>query len=74
MATSACVKCGYTTFEHKSAEPRGSKFKLAFIQCAQCGGVVGVMEQHNLGARIAILEERLARIESLVAQAARRSS
>jgi hypothetical protein len=49
MATSTCIKCGGTTFESREATPRSSPFKLAFVQCASCGGVVGVMDFHNIG-------------------------
>lgn len=68
MALSKCVKCNSMKFEHKIAEPAGSRFKLAFIQCAACGGVVGVMDYYNIGAQITGLEKRLERIEAVLAQ------
>ena len=49
MATSTCTKCGGTTFENVDASPRKAIFKLSFVQCASCGGVVGVMDFHNIG-------------------------
>lgn len=42
MATSTCMKCGGTRFELKLAEPSGARFKIYSVQCAKCGGVVGV--------------------------------
>jgi hypothetical protein len=52
MAISTCIKCGGTKFENKSVTPKGSNFVLTFIQCASCGGVVGVMDYYNLGQDI----------------------
>lgn len=50
--SSKCVSCGKTTFEIKLAEPKGSKYKVYFIQCASCGGVVGTMNYFNINAQI----------------------
>lgn len=47
--TSTCVKCGGTSFEAKLIEPGGYKFKVTFIQCSSCGGVVGVLDYYNIG-------------------------
>ena len=44
MAISKCIKCGNTTFEAVQHSPLDSVFVLSFIQCAGCGGVVGVMD------------------------------
>jgi len=44
MATPTRIKCGSTIFEMREHSPKGSKFVLSFIQCASCGGVVGVMD------------------------------
>ena len=57
--TSTCVKCGSTIFETKEATPRGSNFKLIFVQCVSCGGVVGVTEFFNIGALIQTLAKKL---------------
>jgi hypothetical protein len=48
-------------FEVKQVEPRGSAFKLNFVQCTNCGGVVGVMEYHNIGALIEKMQSDLER-------------
>lgn len=52
MAKSSCVKCGSQSFECKEARPEDSKYVLMFIQCANCGGVIGVMEDMNIGAML----------------------
>jgi len=52
MALSTCIKCGGTSFEVVEKEPRHSAFKLMFVQCSSCGGVVGVIEYENIGARL----------------------
>ncbi len=61
MALSTCVKCGGTVFEVQVKEQLvlGSNFKLTFIQCASCGGVVGVMDYWNIGERLTDLAAAL---------------
>jgi len=44
MATSKCGHCKSATFEVKEVEPRESRFKLIFVQCASCGVPVGVID------------------------------
>lgn len=52
MALSTCPKCNSTSFEVKEHEPRNSKFKLNFVQCASCGAVVGARDFYNTGAML----------------------
>jgi hypothetical protein len=59
MAVSSCIRCGGTVFEVVDAEPKDSKFKLEFVQCASCGGVVGVMEDVNIGSYLRKLAREL---------------
>ena len=59
MAISTCVKCANTQFEIKEAEPRGSSFKLMFVQCTSCGGVVGVTDFLNIGAKLEFIQKKL---------------
>ncbi len=59
MAISTCIKCGGMLFEIKEAEPRDSQFKLIFIQCAMCGGVVGVIDFYNLGSELQLIKKKL---------------
>jgi hypothetical protein len=47
MAASTCTKCGGMVFDIQQVEPYGSRFKMYFVQCRMCGGVVGVIEYHN---------------------------
>lgn len=56
---STCVKCGGKTFESVDNSPIGSNFKYSFIQCATCGGVVGVVEFINLYATLQRIAEKL---------------
>ena len=49
MAISTCVKCGGMHFEMKENTPSTSRYKLLFVQCSNCGGVVGVVDFHNIG-------------------------
>lgn len=49
MAASTCIKCGNGNFELVQYTPRNSAFKLNFIQCSHCGGVVGAVDFYNIG-------------------------
>lgn len=59
MANSKCIKCDSTRFELKQANISGASFILFFVQCASCGGVVGVVEASNIGAKIDGLAKKL---------------
>jgi hypothetical protein len=59
MASSTCVKCGSTRFEIKENSPTGSRFKVMFVQCIACGGVVGIMDYYNIGQLIKDLAKKL---------------
>ena len=59
MAISTCTKCGNTQFEVKEASPGESNFKLNFVQCTSCGGVIGVLDFHNIGDLIHRLAAKL---------------
>jgi len=37
----------------------GLRFKRDFLQCGNCGGVIGVIEADNLNGRLDAIEERL---------------
>jgi hypothetical protein len=63
MALPTCTKCGaVNSFEVEEVSPSGSKFKLMFVQCSRCGGVVGVQEYYNTGALIAKQNEAIKEI------------
>ena len=54
MSVSTCVTCGtQDQFEVvlKESMP-GTNYKLAFVQCARCGGVVGVLDYYNISQRL----------------------
>lgn len=66
MATPMCVKCDSAKFEISPVTPQGSRFKLYFVHCANCGGVVGVQEWDNIGALIAAQNKALEAIAKKV--------
>jgi uncharacterized Zn finger protein len=59
MASSTCTKCGSTSFEVKENSPMGSNFRIMFVQCSNCGGVVGTMDYFNIGQLIHDLAKKL---------------
>ena len=59
MAQSKCPKCDATSFEIMENSPKNSNFKIIFIQCSNCGCVVGTMDYFNLGAKINELEQKV---------------
>jgi hypothetical protein len=56
------VKCGDLSFELVEAAVADAEYSLYFVQCAMCGGVVGVQEFNNIGAMLAEQNEALRRI------------
>jgi len=70
MVRSKCPRCEGTSFELAEATPKGSRFKLYFVQCGSCGTVVSSEEWANTEA---LFEEPLAilkRLERSVGQLA----
>lgn len=59
MAMSTCVKCGGQFFEVRENSPFNSNFKLFFVQCTTCGGVVGVTDYYNTGAQLEQIKKHL---------------
>jgi len=43
----------------KQAQISGSNFILFFIQCASCGGVVGVVEAENISAKLTKIARKI---------------
>lgn len=79
MAISRCMKCDSQFFEAKEQSPIGSKFKLIFIQCSSCGGVVGTMNYFDAGilanenkAEIANIKSQLSGIDNNIRNLANR--
>ena len=62
MATTTCVKCGGTSFELKETILAGLPWKLYFVQCSQCGGAVGVLDDQNIGVMLRQRNEALRQI------------
>jgi len=59
MATSTCVKCDGHRFEIKEAQPKGAAYKFYFVQCASCGGVVGVVNISHVPTMLRKIAEKL---------------
>jgi len=59
MAQSSCPKCGEHSFELKENSPKNSNYKYIFIQCSNCGTVVGTTEFNNIGKLISRLAKEL---------------
>ena len=59
MAVSTCIKCEGTEFEVAESQPKNSRFKLLFVQCSSCGGVVGALEHTNVSALLHLISTKL---------------
>ncbi len=63
MARSNCAKCGGQSFEIVHANNlEGSKRSVLFIQCAECGAVIGVLDFVNVGVQAAQARDDLQRM------------
>lgn len=52
MGRSCCIKCGGTQFEVVEANNlTGSTRALLFVQCSDCGSVVGVLDVLNVSVQ-----------------------
>ena len=47
MATIQCLKCGSQSFTSMVKVPADFPHEVKFIQCAGCGGIIGVEEVYN---------------------------
>lgn len=63
MSASKCGACGHGSFEIKTKEPTGSRFKLNYLQCASCGAVVGVTDYSDVATLVMSLAEQLKNVE-----------
>lgn len=70
MAESKCSVCGGAHFEMVHAHNlEGSKRAILFVQCADCGAVVGALDLVNVGIQVNHIKEDLQRtIDKLKAQ------
>jgi uncharacterized Zn finger protein len=54
MAQSRCVKCGSNKFEVVHANNlEGTTRAVLFVQCTECGSVVGVLDFLNISVKTA---------------------
>ncbi len=44
MPQSTCIKCGGERFEIRDSRLKRKGSRVVFVQCAECGGVVGAFE------------------------------
>jgi uncharacterized Zn finger protein len=79
MATSSCPKCGQGSFEIATLKPAKSNFDLQFVQCSNCGSVVGTMTFFDAGIlskdnqkEIAVLKQKLDLIQAQIEQLSRK--
>ena len=59
MPQSKCPSCSGTRFETTVNEPRGSKVKVVFVQCAGCGTVVGTTDFYQMPRLLKKIADRL---------------
>lgn len=60
MPASNCPKCSTKVFEVvEKDDVKNSNFKLNFVQCANCGTVVGVTDYFNIGQMLKLVMEKL---------------
>jgi len=59
VASSTCIKCGNRIFELVEQEPINAAFRLNFVQCSSCGGVVGVLDHFNIAQLISEFAKKL---------------
>jgi hypothetical protein len=59
MAFSKCPNCNSTSFELKETAPKGSRYKMFFIQCSSCGNPVSATDYENTNYKIGKLEENM---------------
>lgn len=48
MSTSKCHKCDHTQFEVVKANVTGAERPINFVQCANCGSVIGVWYDYEV--------------------------
>jgi uncharacterized Zn finger protein len=60
MPASICPKCSTKVFEMvEKDDVKNSNFKMMFIQCANCGTVVGVTDYFNVGQMLRMIMDKL---------------
>ncbi len=64
---STCSNCKSHLFGLEEQSPRGSKFKVYFVQCTSCGVPVGTMDYLHTGSLVDGLEKKVSRLEGELA-------
>jgi transcription elongation factor Elf1 len=52
MAEPTCLKCGHDRFQMTPVDLGRQRHKHSLIHCAQCGGVIGVVDEINVEATL----------------------
>jgi hypothetical protein len=72
VAVSTCAKCGGHTFERALITPLGEQRTAPVLQCAGCGGVIGMLDSHltieGLRKEIAHIDAGLVRIAKALSE------
>ena len=63
MAQSTCMKCGGTDFELKDITPEKGGHRYRAVQCAHCGGVIGLVEYEHTGGFLRSIERQVVALE-----------
>ncbi len=64
MALSTCIKGGGRFFQGVVAEPSDLAYRVIFVQCSSCGGVVGTLPFFDPGVLAKRVEGALKQIAS----------
>lgn len=74
MATTTCARCLGTQFEIFPHRLPNYDYEVSFVQCSNCGTVIGVTTIHDAGMlgkenqeKVAELKQQLSRVESRLA-------
>jgi len=66
MTESTCIKCSSHDFIIHPVSMEQHERHLLFVQCSQCGGVVGVVEDTNIKQEFGNIWAKLTEIESSI--------
>lgn len=66
MAESNCPRCGERRFEMVHAQIEGTSRSVLFVQCAECGAVVGALDFVNFGLQATSMRENIYRFADRV--------
>jgi hypothetical protein len=52
MAEPSCLKCGNNQFQMTPVDLGSPRHKHSLVHCAQCGGVIGIVDEMNVEATL----------------------